>query len=222
VPYATDPAGVVRQNSGVRPISLPSLALGVAELAAARPGWVRVAVDGADAVEPAAFADALVEPIRLLGRAVQRVRAEDHLRPASLRFEHGRTDPDSLYDDWLDVEGLRREVLDPLSPGGSGRIRPARWHAGRDRARRDPFVEVPMDAVLILSGSLLLGHGLPIDLSVHLYASGAALRRRTPADRAWTLPAYDRYAREVAPADWADVVVRVEDPHHPALARFPT
>jgi hypothetical protein len=45
----------------------------------------------------------------------------------------------------------------------------------------------------------------------------AALRRRTdPADR-WTLPAYDRYADEVSPAGWADVVVRADDPDHPAV-----
>lgn len=206
----------------MRPISLPALAAAVAELAAGRPGWVRVAVDGADAVEPAGFADALVEPVRLLGRAALRVRAEDHLRPASLRFERGRADSDSFYEDWLDEEGLRREVLGPLGPGGSGRIRPARWDAVRDRARRDPFVDVPAGAVVILSGPLLFGRGLPIDLAVHLSASAAALRRRTAPDLAWTLPAYDRYVSEVAPAEWADVVVRVDDPRHPALARFPS
>jgi hypothetical protein len=52
---------------------------------------------------------------------------------------------------------------------------------------------------------------------VHLALSGAALRRRTPADLSWTLPAFARYDAEVAPAAIADVVVRIDDPHHPAL-----
>jgi hypothetical protein len=205
----------------MRPISLPALAAVVAELAITRPGQVASRWTGRTRSRPGTFADPLVEPVRVRGRSAIRVRAEDHLRAASLRFERGRTDPDSFYDDWLDEEGLRCEVLDPLHPGGTGRIRPVRWDARRDRASREPFVAVPDDVVVILSGPLLLGRGLPIDLSIHLEASAAALRRRTPAADEWTLPAYERYAREVAPAEWADVVVRVDDPRHPALARFP-
>ena len=36
-------------------------------------------------------------------------------------------------------------------------------------------------------------------------------------DLRWTLPAYARYGDEVDPASFADVVVRVDDPRHPAL-----
>jgi hypothetical protein len=48
----------------------------------------------------------------------------------------------------------------------------------------------------------------------------AALRRRTDPDDRWTLPAYDRYADEVSPADWADLVVRSDDPDHPAISKI--
>ena len=47
--------------------------------------------------------------------------------------------------------------------------------------------------------------------------SSAARRRRTPADQAWTLPAFDRYDEEVGPAELADIVIKVDDPAHPAL-----
>jgi hypothetical protein len=205
----------------VRPIS-PSVFTGLlVDIILARPGRIRVAVDGAEALDPGRWGDALVEPLRERGRPVLRVEAADHLRPASLRFEHGRTDPDSFYEDWLDDEGLRREVLDPIEPGGSGQIRPVRWDATRDRARREGFVDLPDGGVVVLSGALLLGRGLPLDLTVHLTASAAALRRLTDDARAWTLPAYQRYDDEVAPGDWADVVVRLEDPAHPALLRAP-
>lgn len=180
-------------------------------------GWTRVGVDGADAARPAALADALVQPLRVRGHPVVRVRAEDHLRPMSLRFERGRRDPDSFYEDWLDVDGLRREVLDPLGPGGSGRIRPVRWDAVADRASRAGFVDLAPGGVLILSGALLLGGGLPLDVTVHLDLSPAALARRTPAELAWTLPAYERYREEVAPGGWADVVARVDHAHRPAM-----
>ena len=47
--------------------------------------------------------------------------------------------------------------------------------------------------------------------------SAAALARRTRPGERWTLPAYARYADEVDPAAFADVVVRVDDPRRPAM-----
>ena len=47
--------------------------------------------------------------------------------------------------------------------------------------------------------------------------SPAALRRRLPEDVKWALPAYARYDAEVRPAELADVVVRMDNPEHPAL-----
>jgi len=78
---------------------------------------------------------------------------------------------------------------------------------------------VPLDAggVVLVDGPLLLGRGLPAELAVHLTLSPAALARRTPADQAWTLPAYARYADEVDPVTVADLVVRTEHPDRPAL-----
>jgi hypothetical protein len=201
----------------IRPVTVDALVAELAERIDGFPGWVRVAVDGADAAQPGRLADALVAPLQERGRPAVRVRAEDHLRPASLRFERGRSDPDSFYDDWLDVDGLAREVLSPLQSGGVGQIRPVRFDVGTDRASRSGFQTVPPGAVLLLSGPLLLGRGLPLELAVHLALGPAALTRRTPPDLAWTLPAYARYAEEVDPAAWADVVVRWDDLRHPAV-----
>jgi len=71
--------------------------------------------------------------------------------------------------------------------------------------------------VLLLSGPLLIGAGLDLDLIVHCAQSPAALARRTPPQDQWTLPAFARYAEEVDPPGLADVVVRVDDPEHPAV-----
>ncbi len=201
----------------IRPITPQALAAELATRICGLPGWVRVAVDGADAAAPGVLADALVEPLRERGRQTVRVRAEDHLRPASLRFERGRTDPDSFYEDWLDAAGLVREVLGPLEEGGTGAIRPVRFDARADRASRGGYRIVEPGTVLLLSGPLLLGHGLPLELTVHIELGPAALARRTPPELAWTLPAYERYAREVDPPAWVDVLVRADDPFHPAV-----
>ncbi|WP_329110009.1 uridine kinase [Micromonospora sp. NBC_01699] len=203
----------------IRPISPESLVQELADrLAAVRPGTpVRVAVDGPAAAGPDELADALVDPLRLRGRPALPIRATDFLRPASLRYEFGRDNPDAFYTDWLDEAGLRREVLDPAGPGGTGRILPSLWNARTDRASRADYVDLPAGAVLLISGPLLLGGGLPFDVSVHLVLSPAALARRTDPNDAWTLPAFARYSEEVAPATFADVVVRMDDARRPAL-----
>lgn len=183
-----------------------------------RDAWVRVAIDGAPPAEPGRLAEGLIDPLRLRGRAALRVSAGDFLRPASLRLEFGRTDPDVYYDEWLDTKALLREVFGPLEPdGGDGRVLPTLWDAERDRASRAEYATLPPGGVLLLDGTLLLGRGLPFDLAVHLWLSPPALVRKTSAQFAWTLPAYARYEREADPGHTADVVVRVDDPRHPAL-----
>jgi hypothetical protein len=176
-----------------------------------------VALDGADAARPDRLADAVAEQLRVRGRPAIRTGARWFLRPASIRLEHGHHDADAYYADWLDAAALRRELLDPLGPAGDGRYLPTRWDPERDRATRAGYLPAPPAAVLLLDGPLLLGHGLPFDLTVHLRLSPAALARRTPAEDAWTLPAFARYETEVRPDAAADVVVRVDDPRHPAV-----
>jgi hypothetical protein len=203
----------------VRAISPALLVEQLADRIAAYPreSWVRVALDGAPPAEPGRLAQALIDPLRLRGRAALHVSARDFLRPASLRLEFGRTDPDVYFDEWLDTKGLVREVLGPLEPGGSGNVLPALWDAERDRASRSEYTTLATGGVLLLDGALLLGRGLPFDFTAHFWLSLAALARRTAPDDAWTLPAYERYESEADPLNTADVVVRMDDPRHPAL-----
>ncbi|MFJ6769637.1 uridine kinase [Kitasatospora sp. NPDC091257] len=209
----------------VRPISPEKLAElladRIAALPEARDRRLRVAVDGAAAARPEALADALVEPLRLRGHPTLRVSASGFLRPASIRLEYGHQDADAFHDLWLDDGALAREVLDPLEPGGSGRILPSLRDPVTDRSTRAPYSELPPGGVLLLDGALLLGRWLPLELSVHLALGPAALARRTPADQQWTLPAFARYEAQTVPAEAADVTVRVDDPRHPALVERP-
>jgi hypothetical protein len=202
----------------MRPVSLEVLATELADGIASRPAGdrVRVAVDGASPTDPGGFADALAEGLRLRGRPVLRISAADFLRPASVRFERGRDNPDARYEDWLDAGGLSREVLEPLKPGGSGRVLPSLWNASTDRATRAGYVGLPADGVLIVDGELLLGRGLAFEHTVHLWMSASALARRMP-EQAWALPAFARYEAEVRPLLTADTGVRVDDPAHPAV-----
>jgi hypothetical protein len=205
--------------TSVRAVSPDRLVDELAARIAALPGhpWLRVGVDGAPGAGPDQLADALVDPLRVFGRFTVRVRTGDFLRPASIRLELGRRNPDSFYERWYDLSALQREVLDPLRDNGSGRILPTFWDPGTDRSTRAAYRTVPPGGILLLSGPLLLGAGLDLDFTVHCGQSAAALARRTPEVERWTLPAYQRYTDEVMPEYLADVVLRMDDPRHPAL-----
>jgi hypothetical protein len=102
------------------------------------------------------------------------------------------------------------------SPEPDGRVLPDLWDPATDRATRSPYVQLPPGGFLLLHGPLLLRHWFPFDLTVHVLLSPGALRRRTPEAEHWTLPAFEQYENETDPAGTADVLVRADDPRHPA------
>ncbi|MEU3723744.1 uridine kinase [Streptomyces sp. NPDC031705] len=178
--------------------------------------WQRVGIDGAPAAGTGILAEELAGALRLRGRSVLVVPVGGFLRPASLRYVFGREDVDAYLGGWYDTGALWREVFGPTDPGGSGRVLPDLWDPVTDRATRSPYAELPPGGVLIVHGPLLLGHWFPFDLSVHISLSAGALSRRTEESERWTLPAFARYARETDPESAADVLVRADDPRHPA------
>jgi hypothetical protein len=206
-----------RRETGAVPTVEPTTPEGVVAavlaLLAGRPGRVRLVVDGAPAAEAHALAATVAQQH---GRAVH-VRAEGFWRPAGQRFEHGRDDPDAWLDLWLDDGALEREVL--VRAVERGEVLPALRDPVTDRSVRTAPVPVPDPGLVVVSGAGLLGRWLPFDVSVHLKVSAAALRRRLPPDEAWVVEALGRYAEERSPAETADLVVRLEDPRHPALVR---
>ncbi|SOD73185.1 hypothetical protein SAMN05892883_2474 [Jatrophihabitans sp. GAS493] len=178
---------------------------------------LRVAIDGAGATRPHELAQALIEPLRRRSRPVTHLRDDLFWRDASLRLEYGRHDLQSFAEGWLDHATLRREVLDPLGPGGSGRFLPSLRDPVSNRMTRAATIEAPPGSIVLVSGALLIRPELEFDVRIHLAMSAAALARHTPAEAAWTLPAFASYDEESEPSDRADVVVRLEDPRRPAI-----
>jgi hypothetical protein len=196
----------------VDPISPEGLVSEVVSLVLARPGLVRVILDGPSPTRPGPLAERVAVVLRARGRAAVVVDAGDFLRPASVRLEYGREDPDELLDGWLDTAGLRREVLDRA---GAGQVLPRLWDAVADRAFRDGYTALPPDGVVLVHGALLLGRGLPAELAVHLRMGAAALARNLPDDAQWTLPAHARYEGERV-GD-VDLLVLADHPDRPAV-----
>ncbi|MDI5966084.1 uridine kinase [Streptomyces sp. SL13] len=208
-------------GAALTPVTWPKLTEELADrIAALEPAdgsaWPRVAIDGATAADPGGPAAALAELLPARGRPVLRISTADFLRPASLRLEYGHQDPDAYVDLWLDAGALWREVFGRLGTDGDGRVLPTLRDPVTDRSTRAGYVTLPPGGVLLLDGPLLLGHGFPFDLAVHLMMTPAALERRTPPAEHWTLPALRRYDEEVRPGECADVLVRCDDPRRPA------
>ena len=205
-----DRRGTTQQWGALDPDSIATmLADAVDEL----PGVVRVAVDGPPCTGPEALADELIEQLRVRGRPGAHIRSAAFWRDRSLRYEYGREDVES-YRCWLDADALRREVLDAVV--SSGTYLPSLRDPDTNRSTHASAIQAGDSTVIVVSGPLLLGRNLPFDRAVHLLASSAARGRRTPPDEAWTLPAFDEYDATVRPGQVADVVIKVDDPRHPA------
>ena len=139
-------------------------------------------------------------------------------RPASLRLEHGRTDPDARYTDWLDAGALTREVLAPRGPGRAGqlpagavgprprprRARAAAGHAGRRRAAGARGAAAGRRAGLRRRGA-------PADVARR--RAGGSLRR----SRRGSCPPSTATTTRSIPAALADAVVLADHPDRPAL-----
>jgi hypothetical protein len=208
----------VRRYAPVTPASLAQRLIDVLVERHTGSHPLRVALDAPGWVDLEPLVEALRTGLRAHGRPVAVVRASDFYRDASLRFEHGKTDVESFYAGWLDLAAVQREVLTPLAATEGARYLPALRNPDTNRATRAEPMPLAASGVLLLCGELLLGAGLSFDAVLHVALSRAARKRRVPDGRRWTLPAFDRYDIDVDPVGLADVVIRYDDPHHPALS----
>jgi hypothetical protein len=130
----------------------------------------------------------------------------------------GHTDVEMLRTGWVDSAALRREVLDPLGPAGSGSYLTRLRDPVSDRSIRDERSVAPEHAALLVDGPFLLTEHLPLDAVVHLLVSPGTLSRSLPDERQWWLGAFERYGRLDRPLDAAAVVVAYDHPGAPAAA----
>jgi hypothetical protein len=195
------------------PISPEALVEGLADRVLALRSPTVVVIDGAPATKPDELAAAVTEAVAVAGRRAVHIDTRTFWRDASIRLEYGREDIDSFLD-WLDIAALRREVIEPLRT--SRPVLPSLRDPETNRATRAQPVDLG-DGVVLLSGAFLLRYDIDADLVVHLAASTPAIARRTSPDQAWTVAAFARYELESAPQLRSDVVVRCDDPRHPAV-----
>jgi uridine kinase len=116
---------------------------------------VRVGVDGVDGAGKTVFADELGAALLAHGRPVVRAGVDSFHNPREVRYRRGRYSPEGYFHDSFDYALLRRLLLDPLSPGGSGRYRAAAFDHRSDHATATIERRAPPRTVLVFDGIFL-------------------------------------------------------------------
>ena len=212
-----------RCSPGRSPSASREAAAVAAAVAGQRGHGLRLGVEGPVAADAAALADAV---------AAQLAAAPCPWRGRGPRSScaHGRcawstapADPDAFFDGWYDLAALRREVLDPLGPGGTP-VRGCRAcgtpgtrpPAAPSPARRRPAPSPSSTAYSWPAWDVADA----FDLLVHLDVTAAGRARRVTADeQARVLPAWERYLQWYDPAAAAGVRRPVRPAGAPRPAR---
>ncbi|MCT9812328.1 hypothetical protein N0K08_16930 [Acidovorax sp. Be4] len=202
-------------------------------LRAQNTGVTRVGIDGVDGAGKTRFADGLAQALELQGVKAIRASVDGFHHPRAVRYQRGRFSSEGFYRDSYDYACLKRVLLDPLSPGGSGDYRCAAF---------DHQTDAPVDAQLqtAKAGEILVFDGIFLhrpelraywDLSVFLAVGfeqsiprlgardGGSMDPLAQANRRY-VDGQLRYLQDCAPAQAATVVVDNNDWSRPQVLRW--
>jgi uridine kinase len=196
---------------------------------------VRVAIDGVDGAGKTTLADALAPLVSAQGRPAIRASVDDFHHPQAVRYARGRQSPDGFYLDSHDYEAFRRLLLDPLSPGGSGRYAARAFDHRIDAPVDSEVLQASPAAALIVDGIFLHRPELRScwDLSIFLKVEFAvSVPRGAGRGRGFGSPEPEassnrryvdgqkRYLAECAPERRADIVIDYNDLREPGIVKW--
>jgi uridine kinase len=202
-----------------------------------RTGRLRVAVDGLTCAGKTSFGHELGAALRRLGRPTLRAGLDDFKHPWRHAREHGydRTSGEGYYRNAQDQGAVRRLLLAPMAPSGSGQVVLCAHDPLTGVDHSGTVVRAPDDAVLIVDGVFALRPAYDscwdlriwLDVDVELSARRMLVRdqEREGAVEAARLhreryhPGELIYLAEVNPRERADVVVDNTDLARPRLVR---
>ena len=119
------------------------------------PFILRVAIDGVDGAGKTHFAGELGPFLSASGRAVIRASVDGFHYPKEIRYRLGRGSPEGYYHDAYDYKTFKEVLLNPLSPGGSGRYRTAVHDVDAEMPVSVPEQRAEPGAILLLDGIFL-------------------------------------------------------------------
>jgi uridine kinase len=116
---------------------------------------VKVGIDGVDGAGKTRFADDLASVLQASGRPVVRASVDGFHNTRAIRYARGRGSPEGYFADSYNYAALRAVLLDPLSPGGSGRYRVAIFDHRSDSPVAEPERHALPTSILVFDGIFL-------------------------------------------------------------------
>src|SRR5262245_50966122 len=93
----------------------------------------RVGIDGVDGIGKTTLANQLAPIVEALWPPVIRGSVDGFHHPRVIRYRLGKASPEGFFRDSYNYPELKRRLLDPLSPGGSGRYTLAVFNVETDQ-----------------------------------------------------------------------------------------
>ena len=208
---------------------LRSLAARILALPAGR--VIRVGIDGVDGAGKTTFSTELAQILSASGRPLITASVDGFHNPRAVRYRLGEGSPEGFFRDSYNYTALKAALLDPLSPGGTGRYRTAVFDHREDAPVAMSEERAAPGSVLILEGIFLHRPELRDywDFSVFLEVDfmisiprGAQRGEGSPDPHAPENRRYVEgqrlYLRECSPKEHATVVVNNERLEEPFIA----
>jgi uridine kinase len=199
-------------------------------------GRIRVAVDGLTAAGKSSFAHELATWVAAAGRPVLRACLDDFTRPWSERHLYDRSSGAGYYANAFDYTAVRRLLLDPAAPDGTGVCALCSLDPLTQTDHSAVTVQAAPDAVLIVDGvfafrteindcwDLRIWLDIPPQTSLHRSVrrdsgNGRAGPEAETTHRTRYQPAEQLYIAEHSPTSIAEVIINNTTFHNPALIR---
>ena len=199
-------------------------------------GRIRVGVDGLTAAGKSSFAHELATCVAAGGRPVLRAGLDDFKRPWGERHLYDRTTGVGYYANAFDYDAVRRLLLDPAAPGGTGVCALCSIDPLTQIDHSAVTVHAARDAVLIVDGvfafrteindcwDLRIWLDVPTQVSLHRGVhrdggDGWAGSQAETIHRTRYLAAEHLYLAEHGPASVADIVIDNADFPAPVVLR---
>lgn len=195
---------------------------------------LRVGIDGVDGAGKTTFANDLAAEVFRKGRSTIRASVDDFHNPRIQRYARGRGSPDGFYLDSYNYDAFRVLLLNPLSPGGSGRFAPKSFNHGIDAPVPLDWKQAEPGAALILDGIFIHRPELRIywDISIFLKVGfETSIPRGAQRGASFGSPdihaesnrryigGQKRYFAECAPEESASIVIDYNDLLQPKILK---
>ena len=200
------------------------------------PRRVRVAVDGRTAAGKTSLGHELAQRVATAGRPAMRASLDDFKRPWKDAHQYDRVSGEGYYRNAFDLDAMRRLLLDPAAPDGSGRVALCSIDPLTQIDHSGTLVDLPVDGVLVVDGVFCFRPPLDrcwdlrvwVDIDAELSIRRGVARDSEMEGGAEQAEALHRdrylasetiYLEEVDPISLAEVVVDNTDFEHPRLLR---